>query len=137
MIKHQLFALDHLLDDHYALWDFGDGLPEFRHDAEGTTIADRVELVRLGFVMITFGLWQKMEPPQSTPNVRQGQYWTQHHGGLRMERLAMFSNLRILDIRSSGNLVSAAQKTNSEPSVNFRNWGGKLSSNLLNLGSCI
>lgn len=60
-MKWKLYALDHLLDDHYALWDFGDGLPEFRPDHDETRIEELVELIKLDLVRITFGRWHLNE----------------------------------------------------------------------------
>ena len=59
MTKDQLSALDHLLDDHYALWDFGDGLPQFRPSTAQSKNAELLELVRQGLVTITYGRWHK------------------------------------------------------------------------------
>lgn len=59
MNDRQLNALDFLLDDHFALWDFADSFPLFRPDAPGTAVEDLIELVRSGFIALTYGEWQE------------------------------------------------------------------------------
>lgn len=57
MNDRQLHALDFLLDDHFALWDFADSFPVFRPDAPDTAVDDLIALVRSGYVALTFGDW--------------------------------------------------------------------------------
>ena len=59
MTPVQIEALDYLLDDHYALWDFGDGLPHFRPDANDTKNSELVTLARRGWVSVTYGRWER------------------------------------------------------------------------------
>lgn len=57
MTESQLHVLDHLLDDHFALWDFADCLPAFRPDAPDTAVEELIELIASGFVALTYGTW--------------------------------------------------------------------------------
>jgi hypothetical protein len=59
MNDRQLHALDLLLDDHFALWDFADSFPVFRPDAPASAVDDLVALVRSGFVALTYGEWHE------------------------------------------------------------------------------
>jgi hypothetical protein len=53
----QIQALDTLLDDHYALWDFADSFPAFHPAATDSRLEDLIQLVESGLVVITFGQW--------------------------------------------------------------------------------
>jgi hypothetical protein len=57
MEEMQIQALDLLLDDHFALWDFADTFPAFRPDANDSRVDDLIDLVRSGLVAVTFGKW--------------------------------------------------------------------------------
>ncbi|HEX4736372.1 MAG TPA: hypothetical protein VH331_02300 [Allosphingosinicella sp.] len=57
MNERQVHALDLLLDDHFALWDFADCLPEFRPASRHDSIDDLIDLVRQGLIAVEFGAW--------------------------------------------------------------------------------
>ncbi|WP_198354563.1 hypothetical protein [Sphingomonas sp. MA1305] len=59
MSPDQVVALDLLLDDHFALWDFGDCLPAMRPDAVDSRTPLLIDMVKKGFVEITFGRWHE------------------------------------------------------------------------------
>jgi hypothetical protein len=54
--KH-IIVLDFLLDDHFALWDFADSFPDHRPDALNSAVENLIDLVRQGYVTVTFGKW--------------------------------------------------------------------------------
>jgi len=59
-VKHrQVEALDFLLDDHFALWDFADTFPTYRPDSQNSAVEELLELVRTGHVLLTFGEWHE------------------------------------------------------------------------------
>ena len=53
----QIQALDVLLDDHFALWDFGDQFPAFQPVVSNSKLEELIQLVASGFVMVTHGRW--------------------------------------------------------------------------------
>jgi hypothetical protein len=61
MTDDQIWALDFLLDDHFALWDFADTFPNMRPDAANCQTSLLLDLVRKGLVEITFGRWFENE----------------------------------------------------------------------------
>jgi hypothetical protein len=68
MKQRQVHALDLLLDDHFALWDFADSLPDFRPEAPNGAIGDLVDLLRRGLIAVEFGTWfdNKTQPVSPT-----------------------------------------------------------------------
>ena len=61
MDQRQVNVLDFLLDDHFPLWDFADTFPDYRPEASGSSVESLMDLVRQGYVAVTFGRWFKNE----------------------------------------------------------------------------
>jgi hypothetical protein len=57
MNQRQVQALDFLLDDHFALWDFADSLPDFRPGTPDSVVSDLADLVHRGLITVQFGTW--------------------------------------------------------------------------------
>ena len=57
MRQRQIEVLDFPLDDHFALWDFASTFPAHRPDAPSSAHNELLELVRAGYVALTFGNW--------------------------------------------------------------------------------
>lgn len=61
MNELQLQALDLLLNDHFAFWDFGDSFPTFKPAARNSQLDDLLSLVASGLVVVTHGRWIENE----------------------------------------------------------------------------
>ena len=68
MNELQIQALDTLLDDHYALWDFADSFPKFHPAATDSRLEDLIKLVESGLVVITFGRWLENDTASISPD---------------------------------------------------------------------
>jgi hypothetical protein len=61
MDQKQIIVLDFLLDDHFALWDFAASFPHLRPDAPNSAVEELINLVRQGYISLTFGDWHANE----------------------------------------------------------------------------